>query len=76
MKASLTVVEVAPLTVVAQPATTGVGVVVVVVESGELVSAEAFEPIVVVVITAVKANTAVVNFFTDMTCSLARWLNW
>ena len=85
MNASVMVVEVAALTVVAQPATAGVGIVVlvlvlvVVVESEVIVvvvgstargNAEAFEPIVVAATTTVTAKTAVVNFFTDMTCSL------
>ena len=72
MKFSSTVVEVAPETVLAQPATTGVGivVVVVVVASEELGGAEAFVLSVVAVITTVMANRAVVNFFTDMIFSL------
>jgi len=72
MKFSSTVVEVAPETVLAQPATTGVGivVVVVVVASEELGGAEAFVLSVVAVITTVMANRAVVNFFADMACSL------
>jgi hypothetical protein len=70
------VVEVAPVTAVLQPATTGVGMVVVVVvdvvvvASVELGGAEAFVLSVVAVITTVTANRAVVNFFADMTYSL------
>jgi len=71
MKFSSTVVEVAPETVLAQPATTGVGIVVVVVVAlEELGGAEAFVLSVVAVITTVMANRAVVNFFADMACSL------
>ena len=69
MNASSIVVEVAPLTVVLQPATTGVAIVVVVVES-VVVSAEAFELSVVAVMTTVIANMAALNFFVDMACSL------
>lgn len=75
MNASSTVVDVAPLTVVAQPATTGVAIVVVVVESVELGGADALELRVVAVTTPAMANRAVVNFFTDMTCSLNKMAN-
>jgi hypothetical protein len=70
------VVEVAPVTAVLQPATTGVGMVVVVVvdvvvvASVALGGAEAFVLSVVTAMTPVTANRAVVNFFADMTCSL------
>ena len=69
MNASSTVVEVAPLTVVAHPATTGVAIVVVVVvvapvESG---GADAFELSVDTAMTPVTASRAVANFFADMT---------
>ena len=66
MYASSIVVEVAPLTVVLQPATTGVAIGVVV----ESVSAEAFVLSVVAVITTVIANMAALNFFADMTIPL------
>jgi hypothetical protein len=69
MNASSIVVEVAPLTAVLQPATTGVAIVVVV-ESVVVVSAEAFVLSVVAVITTVIANKAALNFFVDMRCSL------
>lgn len=69
MNASSTVVDVAPLTVVAQPATTGVAIVVVVVESVELGGADALELSVVAVMTPAIANRAVVNFFVDIACS-------
>ena len=70
MNASSTVVEVAPLTVVAQPATTGVATVVVVVESVELGGAEALVLSDETVITPAIANRAVVNFFADMTAPM------
>ena len=74
MNASSTVVEVAPLTVVAQPATTGVAiVVVVVVESVELGGAEALVLSDETVITPATANRAVVNFLDDMTYSLSKF---
>ena len=75
MNASSTVVEVAPLTVVAQPATTGVAivVVVVVVESVELGGAEALVLSDETVITPAIANRAVVNFLDDMTYSLSKF---
>ena len=74
MNASSTVVEVAPLTVVAQPATTGVAiVVVVVVESVELGGAEALVLSDETVITPAIANRAVVNFLDDMTYSLSEF---
>ena len=77
MNASSTVVEVAPLTVVAQPATTGVAiVVVVVVESVELGGAEALVLSDETVITPAIANRAVVNFLDDMTYSLSEFYNW
>ena len=77
MNASSTVVEVAPLTVVAQPATTGVAiVVVVVVESVELGGAEALVLSDETVITPAIANRAVVNFLDDMTYSLSVFYNW
>jgi hypothetical protein len=66
MYVSSIVVEVAPLTVVLQPATTGVAIGVVV----ESVSAEAFVLRVIAVVTTVIANMAELNFFADMTCSL------
>jgi hypothetical protein len=66
MYVSSIVVEVAPLTVVLQPATTGVAIGVVV----ESVSAEAFVLRVIAVITTVIANMAELNFFADMACSL------
>ena len=69
MNASSTVVDVAPLTVVAQPATTGVAIVVVVVESVELGGADALELSVVAVMTPAMTNRAVVNFFVDIACS-------
>jgi hypothetical protein len=66
------VVVVAPVTVVLQPATTGVAtvVVVVVVTSVEVGGAEAFVLSVVAVIRTVTANMDVVNLFADMTSSL------
>ena len=75
MNASSTVVDVAPLTVVAQPATTGVAivVVVVVVESVELGGAEALVLSDETVITPAIANRAVVNFLDDMTYSLSKF---
>ena len=76
MNASSTVVDVAPLTVVAQPATTGVAivvVVVVVVESVELGGAEALVLSDETVITPATANRAVVNFLDDMTYSLSEF---
>ena len=78
MNASSTVVDVAPLTVVAQPATTGVAivVVVVVVESVELGGAEALVLSDETVITPAIANRAVVNFLDDMTYSLIEFCNW
>ena len=77
MNASSTVVEVAPLTVVAQPATTGVAiVVVVVVESVELGGADALVLSDETVITPAIANRAVVNFLDDMTYSLSEFYNW
>jgi hypothetical protein len=76
MNASSTVVEVAPLTVVAQPATTGVAIVVVVVESVELGGAEALVLSDETVITPAIANRAVVNFFDDMTSSLSEYCYW
>ena len=79
MNASSTVVEVAPLTVVAQPATTGVAivvVVVVVVESVELGGAEALVLSDETVITPAIANRAVVNFLDDMTYSLSEFCIW
>ena len=77
MNASSTVVDVAPLTVVAQPATTGVAtVVVVVVESVELGGAEALVLSDETVITPAIANRAVVNFLDDMTYSLSEFYNW
>ena len=77
MNASSTVVEVAPLTVVAQPATTGVAiVVVVVVESVELGGAEALVLSDETVITPAIANRAVVNFLDDMTYSLSEFYIW
>lgn len=78
MNASSTVVDVAPLTVVAQPATTGVAivVVVVVVESVELGGAEALVLSDETVITPAIANRAVVNFLDDMTYSLSEFCIW
>ena len=77
MNASSTVVEVAPLTVVAQPATTGVAiVVVVVVESVELGGADALVLSDETVITPAMANRAVVNFLDDMTYSLSEFYIW
>ena len=76
MNASSTVVEVAPLTVVAQPATTGVATVVVVVESVELGGAEALVLSDETVITPAIANRAVVNFLDDMTHSLSEFYFW
>ena len=76
MNASSTVVEVAPLTVVAQPATTGVATVVVVVESVELGGAEALVLSDETVITPAMANRAVVNFLDDMTYSLSEFYIW
>ena len=77
MNASSTVVDVAPLTVVAQPATTGVAtVVVVVVESVELGGAEALVLSDETVITPAIANRAVVNFLDDMTYSLSDFCIW
>ena len=78
MNASSTVVEVAPLTVVAQPATTGVAivVVVVVVESVELGGAEALVLSDETVITPAIANRAVANFLDDMTYSLSEFYIW
>ena len=73
MNASSTVVDVAPLTVVAQPATTGVAIVVVVVESVELGGAEALVLSDETVITPAIANRAVVNFLDDMTYSLSKF---
>ena len=73
MNASSTVVDVAPLTVVAQPATTGVAIVVVVVESVELGGAEALVLSDETVITPAMANRAVVNFLDDMTYSLSKF---
>ena len=73
MNASSTVVEVAPLTVVAQPATTGVATVVVVVESVEVGGAEALVLSDETVITPAIANRAVVNFLDDMTYSLSKF---
>jgi hypothetical protein len=70
------VVEVAPLTVVAQPATTGVAIDVVVVESVELGGAEALVLSDETVITPAIANRAVVNFFDDMTYSLSEYCYW
>ena len=72
MNASSTVVDVAPLTVVAQPATTGVAIVVVV-ESVELGGAEALVLSDETVITPAIANRAVVNFLDDMTYSLSEF---
>ena len=71
MNASSIVVDVAPLTVVAQPATTGVAIVVVVVvvapvESG---GADAFELSDETVMMPAMVNRAVVNFFVDIACS-------
>jgi hypothetical protein len=68
IKASSIVVEVAPLTVVLHPATTGVAIVVVV--ESVVVSAEAFELSIVAATTTVIANMAALNFFVDMACSL------
>ena len=77
MNASSTVVDVAPLTVVAQPATTGVAiVVVVVVESVELGGADALVLSDETVITPAMANRAVVNFLDDMTYSLSEFYIW
>ena len=76
MNASSTVVEVAPLTVVAQPTTTGVAIVVVVVESVELGGAEALVLSDETVITPAIANRAVVNFLDDMTYSLSEFYIW
>ena len=78
MNASSIVVDVAPLTVVAQPATTGVAivVVVVVVESVELGGAEALVLSDETVITPAIANRAVVNFLDDMTYFLSEFYNW
>ena len=76
MNASSTVVDVAPLTVVAQPATTGVATVVVVVESVELGGAEALVLSDETVITPAIANRAVVNFLDDMTYSLSEFCIW
>ena len=77
MNASSTVVDVAPLTVVAQPATTGVAtVVVVVVESVELGGAEALVLSDETVITPAIANREVVNFLDDMTYSLSEFCIW
>jgi hypothetical protein len=72
------VVDVAPLTVVAQPATTGVAivVVVVVVESVELGGAEALVLSDETVITPAIANRAVVNFLDDMTYFLGEFYDW
>jgi hypothetical protein len=72
------VVDVAPLTVVAQPATTGVAivVVVVVVESVELGGAEALVLSDETVITPAIANRAVVNFLDDMTYFLNELYIW
>ena len=70
-------VDVAPLTVVAQPATTGVAiVVVVVVESVELGGADALVLSDETVITPAMANRAVVNFLDDMTYSLSEFYIW
>jgi hypothetical protein len=76
MNVSSTVVEVAPETAVLQPATTGVAIVVVVVESVELGGAEALVLSDETVITPAIANRAVVNFFDDMTYSLSEFCNW
>ena len=76
MNASSTVVDVAPLTVVAQPATTGVAIVVVVVESVELGGAEALVLSDETVITPAIANREVVNFLDDMTYSLSEFCIW
>ncbi len=76
MNASSTVVDVAPLTVVAQPATTGVAIVVVVVESVELGGAEALVLSDETVITPAIANRAVVIFLDDMTYSLSEFCIW
>jgi len=77
MNASSTVVDVAPLTVVAQPATTGVAtVVVVVVESVELGGAEALVLSDETVITPAIANRELVNFLDDMTHSLSEFCIW
>jgi len=70
------VVDVAPLTVVAQPATTGVATVVVAVESVELGGAEALVLSDETVITPAIANRAVVNFLDDMTYSLSEFCIW
>jgi len=76
MNASSTVVDVAPLTVVAQPATTGVATVVVAVESVELGGAEALVLSDETVITPAIANREVVNFLDDMTYSLSEFCIW
>ena len=72
MNASSTVVEVAPLTVLLHPATTGVGMVVVVVGVASVDSggADAFELSVDTAMTPVMVNRAVVNFFADMTAPM------
>ena len=76
MNASSTVVDVAPLTVVAQPATIGVATVVVAVDSVELGGAEALVLSDETVITPAIANRAVVNFLDDMTYSLSDFCIW
>lgn len=76
MNASSTVVDVAPLTVVAQPATIGVAIVVVVVESVELGGAEALVLSDETAITPAIANRAVVIFLDDMTYSLSEFCIW
>jgi hypothetical protein len=76
INASSTVVDVAPLTVVAQPATTGVAIVVVVVGSVETGGADALVPSAETVITPVMANRAVVNFLDDMTYFLSELYIW
>jgi hypothetical protein len=69
MNPSSTVVVVAPLTVALHPATTGFGIVVVVVGEASVESggADAFELSVDTAMTPVMVNRAVVNFFADMT---------
>jgi hypothetical protein len=62
--------------VVAQPATTGVATVVVVVESVGVGGAEALVLSDETVITPTMANRAVVNFLDDMTYSLSEFYIW
>jgi ABC-type hemin transport system substrate-binding protein len=62
--------------VVAQPATTGVAIVVVGAVSAGLGGADALVLSAEMVMTPAMANRAVVNFCDDMTYSLSEFYNW